>query len=75
MYFMPGLSMDLPDLLSRCMNAPAEAWKKCDLIDPADFEYNPLLSLIPDYLAAMNIHYGDHMQGRCAGRVRPCLDS
>eukprot|EP01048_Picozoa_sp_COSAG05_P039236 COSAG05_NODE_19372_length_293_cov_3.288660_1_plen_48_part_10 len=40
--YMPGVKMDLPDLLSRCLSAPKTAWKMADLIDASDFEYNPL---------------------------------
>ena len=47
--YMPGLDMDLPDLLSRCLTAPENAWKSADVIDAADFEYNPLLSIVPEY--------------------------
>ena len=62
-YFMPGLQMKLPDLLSRCNSAaPKEAWKEANLIGAADFEYNPLLSLVSQYLTAMCLYYGDHTQ-------------
>ena len=47
--------MDLPDMLSRCMSAPEEAWKSADVIDAVDFEYAPLLALIPDYYRNMLI--------------------
>ena len=51
--------MDLPDMLSRCMSAPEEAWKSADVIGAVDFEYAPLLALIPDYYRNMQVHYGN----------------
>ena len=40
-FYLPGVSMDLPDLLSRAMSMPKDAWKEADLIDAVDFQYNP----------------------------------
>ena len=57
--YMPGVNMDLPDLLSRSIKAPEEAWKLADVIDAVDFEYAPLLSMIPGYHQNMQVHYGD----------------
>ena len=45
-----GIRNDLPDLLSRCMAAPEEAWKLMDTIDHKDFDYVPLLAMEPSYL-------------------------
>ena len=60
--YMPGLDMDLPDLLSRCLTAPENAWKSADVIDAADFEYNPLLSIVPEYPSMLYMHYGESLQ-------------
>eukprot|EP01047_Picozoa_sp_COSAG01_P123125 COSAG01_NODE_52035_length_349_cov_2.788000_1_plen_54_part_10 len=39
--------MEMPDLLSRCLKAPDDAWKSMDVIDQTDFEYAPLAALEP----------------------------
>ena len=49
--------MHLPDLLSRCKEAPDDAWKSMDVIDSQDFDYAPLLALEPAYLFSMSQHY------------------
>ena len=45
-----------------CKSAPKEAWQEADLIDAVDFDHNPLLSLVPEYLTAMSHYYGDRTQ-------------
>ena len=58
-FYLPGVQMDFPDLLSRCKSMPKDAWVENDLIDSQDFQYNPLLSLVPEYLSLMNHFYGN----------------
>ena len=48
--------MDLPDLLSRSLQQPDDAWKSMDVIDASDFVYTPLLALEPQYLAYAMLH-------------------
>ena len=50
LFYLPGIRNDLPDLLSRSMEAPEEAWKLMDTIDQKDFDYVPLLAMEPAYL-------------------------
>jgi len=57
LFYMPGCDMHLPDLLSRCKDAPEDAWKRMDVIDSQDFEYAPLLAMEPAYLFSMSQHY------------------
>ena len=59
-FYLPAISMDLPDLLSRAMSMPKDAWKEADFIDAVDFQYNPLLSLVPEYFCYMNFYYGNY---------------
>ena len=54
--YMPGCQMDLPDLLSRSLQQPDDAWKSMDVIDASDFVYAPLLALEPQYLAYARLY-------------------
>jgi hypothetical protein len=56
MQYLPGILMEMPDLLSRCLKAPDDAWKSMDVIDQTDFEYAPLAALEPQYLTYMQLH-------------------
>jgi hypothetical protein len=56
MQYLPGELMEMPDLLSRCLKAPDDAWKSMDAIDHADFEYAPLAALEPRYLSYLRMH-------------------
>jgi hypothetical protein len=56
MQYLPGELMEMPDLLSRCLQAPDDAWKSMDVIDHADFEYAPLAALEPRYLSYLRMH-------------------
>ena len=50
LFYLPGLRNDVADILSRCMGAPDDAWKRMDTIDQKDFDYVPLLAMEPAYL-------------------------
>ena len=52
LYYLLGCDMHLPDLLSRCKDAPEDAWKSMDVIDSVDFDYAPLLAMEPANFSA-----------------------
>ena len=56
MQYLPGVLMEMPDLLSRCLQAPDDAWKSMDVIDQSDFEYAPLAFLEPQYMTYLQLY-------------------
>ena len=53
LFYLPGIRNDVADILSRCLEAPDDAWKQMDTIDQKDFDHVPLLAMEPAYLFTM----------------------